>query len=119
MEAVQTLDEPIETRNLEKIELTMLDADRDPDTVSIELVLADTHTWGGPMVSLGIGRLEQASALGSIMLSHFETDAFRMPVHSRLERFNQIRLIFRLDPSRNRQAAAIAIESFVLVPRGL
>jgi hypothetical protein len=119
MEAVQTLDEPIETRNLEKIELTMLDADRDPDTVSIELVLADTHTWGGPMVSLGIGRLEQASALGSIMLSHFETDAFRMPVHSRLERFNQIRLIFRLDPSRDRKAAAIAIESFVLVPRGL
>jgi hypothetical protein len=42
-----------------------------------------------------------------------------MPSHSRLERFNQIRLIFRLDPSRNRQAAAIAIESFVLVPRGL
>ncbi len=119
MEAVQTLDEPIETRDLEKIELTMLDADRDPDTVSVELVLADTHTWGLPMLSLGVERLEQPSALGNIMHSHSETDAFQMPPHSHLERFNQIRLIFRLDPSRNRQAAAIAIESFVLVPRGL
>jgi hypothetical protein len=119
MEAVQMLDEPIQTRDLEKIELTMIDADRDPDTVSVELVLADTHTWGIPMLSLGIERLELPSALGSIMPSHSETDAFRMPSHSRLERFNQIRLIFRLDPSRNRQAAAIAIESFVLVPRGL
>lgn len=119
MEAVQTLDEPIETRDLETIELTMLDAERDPDTVSIELVLADTHTWGVPMLSLGVERLEQASALGNIMPSHSETDSFRMPPNSRLERFNQIRLIFRLDPSRNRQAAAIAIESFVLVPRGL
>ena len=119
MEAVQTLDEPIETRDLQKIELTMLDADLDPDTVSIELVLADTHTWGIPMLSLGIERLEQPSALRNIMPSRSETDAFRMPSHSRLERFTQIRLLFRLDPSRNGQAAAIAIESFVLVPRGL
>jgi hypothetical protein len=119
MEAVQTLDEPIETRNLEKIELAMLDADQNPQTISVELVLADTRTWGVPMMSLGVERLEQTPALMNITNSRSETEGFRVPLHSHLESFNQIRLIFRLDPSRNRQAAAIAIESFVLVPRGL
>lgn len=119
MEAVQTLDEPIETRNLEKIELAMLDADQNPQTISVELVLADTRTWGVPMMSLGVERLEQSLALMNITNSRSETEGFTVPLHSHLESFNQIRLIFRLDPSRNRQAAAIAIESFVLVPRGL
>lgn len=71
------------------------------------------------MLSLGVERLDQSSDLMSIMTSHSETEGFVVPRHSRLERFNQIRLIFRLDPSRDRRAAAIAIESFVLVPRGL
>jgi len=119
MEAVQTLDEPIETRDIDKIKLALLDADRNPQTISVELVLADTRTWGIPMLSLGVEHLEQSSDVTNVMISHSETEGFTVPLHSRLERFNQIRLIFRLDPSRDRQAAAIAIESFVLVPRGL
>ena len=119
MEAVQTLDEPIDTRDLEKIELAMRDADQNPQTISVELVLADTRTWGGPTLSLGVERLEQNSGLLDFANSRSETEGFRVPLHSRLDRFNQIRLIFRLDPSRDRRAAAIAIESFVLVPRGL
>jgi len=119
MEAVQTLDEPIETRDIDKIKLAMRDADQNPQTISVELVLADTRTWGIPMLSLGVERLEQSSDVTNVMPSHSETEGFTVPLHSRLERFNQIRLIFRLDPSRDRRAAAIAIESFVLVPRGL
>jgi hypothetical protein len=119
MEAVQTLDEPIETREIDTIKLAMRDADQNPQTISVELVLADTRTWGIPKLSLGIERLEQSSDLMSVMVSRSETEGFTVPLHSHLERFNQIRLIFRLDPSRDRRAAAIAIESFVLVPRGL
>ncbi len=119
MEAVQTLDEPIDTRYLDKIELAMRDADQNPQTISVELVLADTRTWGVPTLSLGVERLEQSSGLLNFANSRTETEGFRVPLHSRLDRFNQIRLIFRLDPSRDRRAAAIAIESFVLVPRGL
>lgn len=119
MEAVQTLDEPIDARDLEKIELAMLDADPNPGTVSVELVLADTHTWGLPTISLGVERLNANPAAENARSSRADTKNFIVPLHSHLERFNQIRLIFRLDPSRNRQAAAIAIESFLLVPRGL
>ncbi|HEU5232117.1 MAG TPA: hypothetical protein VFU50_04600 [Terriglobales bacterium] len=119
MEAVQTLDEPIETRDIDKIKLAMLDADQNPQTISVELVLADTRTWGIPMLSLGVERLEQSSDLMNVMTSHSETEGFKVPLHCDLVRFNQIRLIFRLDPSRDRRAAAIAIDSFVLVPRGL
>lgn len=119
MEAVQTLDEPIDMRELEKIELSMLDVDRDPGTVSVELVLADTQTWGIPVVSLGTEPLDTSLDGGRKTDSRSKIEAFVVPLHSHLERFNQIRLIFRLDPSRNRQAAAIAIESFLLVPRGM
>lgn len=118
MEAVQTLNEPIETRDIDKIKLALLDADQNPQTISVELVLADTRTWGIPLLSLGVERLEQSSDLMNVMTSRSETEGFVVPPHSRLERFNQIRLIFRLDPSRDRRAAAIAIDSFVLVPRG-
>ena len=119
MEAVQTLDEPIETRDVDKIKLAILDADQHPQTISVELVLVDTRTWGIPMLSLGVERLEQSTDLMNVMASRPETEGFTVPLRSHLERFNQIRLIFRLDPSRDRRAAAIAIESFVLVPRGL
>lgn len=119
MEAVQTLDEPIETRDINRIKLAMRDADRNPQTISVEVVLADTRTWGIPILSLGVERLEQSTDLMNVMASHPETEGFAVPLRSHLEHFNQIRLIFRLDPSRDRRAAAIAIESFVLVPRGL
>jgi hypothetical protein len=117
MEAVQTLDEAIEAADLGKVQLSMLDADPYPGTISVEFVLVDTRTWNQPALSLGIRPLNATPSIENAGSSHSETLAFQVPQEPPSKPFNQIRLIFRLDPSRNKQGAAIAIQSFVLVPR--
>lgn len=118
MEAVQDLDEPIETAGLDKIQLAMLDADPYPGTVSVELVVVDTHSEDH-LQSLGVQRPNVIPMIENASSAHSETLTFLVPPQPRCKHFNQIRLIFRLDPSRSRQGAAIAIQSFMLDPEGM
>jgi len=117
MEAVQNLDEPVDTDSLEHVQLAMVDADPYPGTVSVELVLVDTHSQDH-LQSLGVQWPNAIPVIENARTSHSDTLAFAVPTHSSCKRFNQIRLIFRLDPSRSKQGAAIVIQSFVLSPRG-
>jgi hypothetical protein len=48
-----------------------------------------------------------------------ETLSFDMPVHSAIHHFDEVTIVFRLDPARADFGAKIDIERFVLVPRGL
>jgi hypothetical protein len=50
--------------------------------------------------------------------SHSETLTYSVPVESHCAKFDQIKLCFRLGPSRGGTAAAVAIEDFFLLPRG-
>jgi len=118
MEAVQSLDEPIDVTELSTIQLTMLDADPHPSGISIQLVLADTDLHNHPEQSLGLQTLDGNPLVVNAGNSHSETLTFPVPMQSRCKRFNQIRLIFWLDPSHDRQAAAVAVQDFVLVPKG-
>ena len=117
MEAVQDLDEPIDTASLENIQLSMLDTDPYPGTVSVELVLVDTKLENH-LQSLGVQRLNAIPVVKNANSSHSDTLTYSVPWYCRCKEFNQIRLIFRLDPSRSKQGAAIAIQSFMLGPRG-
>ena len=119
MEAVQTLDNPIDTTGLSTIELAMLDADPKPASVSIELVLVETGDQNRSEQSLGSQHLTAIPSFNDANHSHSETLSFPVPSQSRCKQFNQIRLIFRLDPFRDQQAAAVAIEDFVLIPNGV
>jgi hypothetical protein len=119
MEAVQNLYQPIETGKLGKVQLAMRDVDAFPGTVSVELVLVDTATWDHPAQSLGIKPLSTPTMIENVANSHSENMNFPVPQRTHCREFNQMRLIFRLDASRSRQAAAIAVQSFVLVPRGM
>jgi hypothetical protein len=118
MEAVQTLDEPIATAHLQRIQLAMRDVDPDPNTISIELILVDSSAWGHPLQSLGSQPLSGTPAIENATISHSDTLTFSVPANSHFRQFNEMRLIFRLATSRNEHAAAISIEDFVLVPRG-
>jgi hypothetical protein len=118
MEAVQTLDEPIDATELATIQITMLDEDLHPASVSVELVLADGGIGKHTEQSLGFQRLNTSPSIESAGNSHYETLTFLVPAQSSCKQFNQMRLIFRLAPFRNQQAAAVAVEDFVLVPRG-
>jgi hypothetical protein len=50
--------------------------------------------------------------------SHSETLTYSVPMESHCAKFDQIKLRFRLGPSRGETAAAVAIEDFLLMPRG-
>ena len=119
MEAVQNLYQPIETSRLGGVQIDIQDADAFPGTVSVELVLVDTGTWDHPAQSLGIRPLTAPVVIENARNSHSENINFAVPEHPRCREFNQMRLIFRLDPSRSRQAAAIAVRSFTLLPRAM
>lgn len=119
MEAVQNLYQPMETAKLGEVQIDMQDADTFPGTVSVELVLVDTGTWDHPAQSLGIRPLTAPVVIENARNSHSENINFAVPEHPRCLEFNQMRLIFRLDPSRSRQAAAIAVQSFTLRPRAM
>ena len=119
MEAVQNLYQPIETARLGEVQIDMQDADAFPGTVSLELVLVDTGTWDHPAQSLGIRPLTAPVVIENARSSHSENITFAVPEHPRCREFNQLRLIFRLDSSRSRQAAAIAVQSFMLLPRAM
>jgi hypothetical protein len=118
MEAVQSLDEPIDATELSTIQLTMLDVDSHPSGIAIQLVLTDTKLRNHPEQSLGLQTLDVNPAVLNAGNSHSETLSFVLPKQSRCKKFDQIRLIFWLDPSHDRQAAAVAVQGFVLVPKG-
>jgi len=119
MEAVQNLYQPIETARLGEVQIDMQDADTFPGTISVELVLVDTATWDHPRQSLGIQALTPPTVIESASSSHPENVTFAVPQPAHCREFNQMRLIFRLDRSRSRQAAAIAVQSFVLLPHAM
>jgi hypothetical protein len=119
MEAVQTLDEPIDATELATIQLAMLDADANPASVSVELVLAEIGLGNRTEQSLGSQQLNTNPSTKNAGSSHYETLTFSVPAQSRCKQFNQMRLIFRLAPFRDQQAAAVVIQDFVLLPKGV
>lgn len=104
-----------------RIQIAVRNADRYPDTVSLELILIDTSQAGQPSESLGRmlvksshpWRIYERPQPVSEMLN------FQIPPHASLRHFDEVRIIFRLDHIRAEAGARIAIDHFVLVPRGL
>ncbi len=104
-----------------RIQIAVRNADRYPDTVSLELILVDTSQAGQPSESLGRMLVkstrpwriyERPQPVGEML-------NFQIPPRSLLRHFDEVRIIFRLDHTRADAGARIAIDHFVLVPRGL
>ncbi|HEV2399058.1 MAG TPA: hypothetical protein VGS27_19085 [Candidatus Sulfotelmatobacter sp.] len=104
-----------------RIQIAIRNADRYPDTVSLELVLANTSRPHSPWLSLGRTMVnstrewkiyEKAAPVS-------ETLTFAIPSHRSLRSFDEVTVVFFLDRARADAAARIAIDHFVLIPRGL
>lgn len=117
MEAMQRLDEPVDATRLSTIEVVLTAADSHPTTVAVQLVLTNTRLWSNDEQSLGLQQLSAELAGRGSGAARSETLAFEIPQRPRCKEFNQLLLVFWLDRSRDQQAAAIAIEDFVLVPK--
>ncbi len=121
MEAHQHLGTMIDLNCCSRIQVAIRNTDRYPETVSLELVLTDTSLSKRPSQSLGniMVRSTRPWKLYGDRPAVSETLAFEIPSRSTLKRFDEVTVIFHLEPLRADVGAKIGIEKFVLVPRGL
>jgi len=105
-----------------KIQVAIRNADHYPETVSLELVLINTRLPGTPSQSLGRSMVESTRPWRLYRARSEpvnETLNFAIPAKSSLHRFDEVRMIFRIDAARADVGPKIAIDHLVLVPRGL
>ena len=112
MEAHHRLDQPIGLRCCRTIQVAIWNADHDPGTVALELILIDTGRRGRPWQSLGMSPVR--SFPGSLPVR--ETLEFSIPTAPELRRFDEFEILFHRDRNRVDKSAHIEIERFVLIP---
>lgn len=121
MEAHQHLGTLIDLDCCSRIQVAIRNADRYPGTVNLELILTNTSLTGKPHQSLG--KLIVRSSLNWQLYDNrppvAETLSFEIPPHTVIRRFDELTIVFGMDANRAEYAAKIAIERFVIVPRGL
>lgn len=102
------------------IEVHITNADRFPGTVSLELVLVNTTLPESPSQSLGRAAVDSAPRLedGGGILAVREVLVYPMPRNSKLQQFDEVALTFRPHPRRHELSARMAIDRFILIPRG-
>jgi hypothetical protein len=104
MEARQKLPQPISVSCCSLLQIAILNKDPVPKSISLELILIDRNS----QISLDLGRALVTS----------ETLDFPFPAAPSLDEFDEIRVIFHRTTGRMDKSARIAIERFILVPRG-
>jgi hypothetical protein len=121
MEAHQNLGTLIDLNCCSRIQVAIRNTDRYPETVSLELVLSDTSLSKRPSQSLGnvMVRSTRPWKLYGNRPAVNETLTFEILPRSTINRFDEVTVVFHLDPARADLGAKIGIEKFVLVPRGL
>jgi hypothetical protein len=105
-----------------RIQVAIRNADHYPETVSLELVLINTSVPGKPSQSLGTVMVRSTrpwKLFDEPAKPVSETLNFVIPAHASIHDFDEVMVVFRLDAARADSGPKIAIDRFVLVPRGL
>jgi hypothetical protein len=119
MEAHQNLGAFIETSCCSAIEVAIRNADRYPGSVLVDLLLGDSHSPTQLPVSLGpLPVLSTQPFHPGLQHEMAEVLSFPMPMARVMPRFDEFTVKFELGRSRGNHSPGIAIERFVLVPRG-
>ncbi len=116
MEAHQNLGKLIDLSCCREIRIDIQNADRYPGTVSVELVLKNTREE--PEGSVSLGSAPVTSAPGDSAAAMKETLRFPIPSHTSMRQFDELMIRFPRQRARIFRSAKMAIERFVLVPRG-
>ena len=122
MEAHENLGSMIDLACCRKIQIAIRNADRYPETVSLELVLIDSAAPGKPSQSLGrnmVTSTRRWRMYDKPSSPATETLNFTIPAHASIRRFDEVMVVFRLDAVRADFGPRIAIDRLVLIPRGL
>jgi hypothetical protein len=116
MEAHQNLGKLIDLSCCREIRIEIQNADRYPGTVSLELVLKNSREGHEGSVSLGSAPV--TSAPGEPDAPTKETLTFPVPSHAAITQFDELTIRFPRRRTRIFRSAKVAIERFVMVPRG-
>ncbi len=122
MEAHDHLGSMLDLDCCSRIQIAIRNADHYPETVSLELVLINTSAPGKPSQSLGTLMVKSTrpwKLYDENSQPIRETLNFPIPQRASIRRFDEIMVVFRLDAARADAGPKIAIDRFVLVPRGL
>ena len=119
MEARQSLGAAIPLTCCREIQVTIENHDNIPGRIAIGVLLTDSTSIGKPTLYL-----DQQPVM-STEPSHFSVKSspvqevlrFSVPSHPRIDRFDEITVIFFPDTERAKAAAKIAIQEFELLPR--
>jgi hypothetical protein len=116
MEAHQNLGKLIDLACCREIRIEIRNADKYPGTVSVELVLVNSRE--GPESQVSLGSAPVTSAPGDPDSPMKETLTFPIPSRPVISQFDELMIRFPRRRTRIFRSAKIAIERFVLVPRG-
>ena len=118
MEARHKLDQPIALSCCSAIRLELRNADRYPDTISLELVLLNNEQPGAPALSLGHSNVTSRPDVSRdpVVPAH-ETLEFPIPATAALDSFNEFKIVFLRARVRMDKSAKLAIDRFILMPR--
>lgn len=122
MEAHENLGSMIGLDCCSRIQIAIRNADHYPETVSLELVLIDSRAAGKPSQSLGRMMVKSTrpwKIYDGPSPPASETLNYLIPAHPVIRRFDEVSIVFRIDAARADAGPKIAIDRFVLVPRGL
>lgn len=112
MEARQNLGRLIDVSACSRIDITIRNADSYGGTIAIELTLFNTT----------LHRMVYGQSLGKVPVRSTapaqETLSFKIPESPAIEQFDELAIRFHESPARATRSAKIAIERFLLVPRG-
>jgi hypothetical protein len=117
MQARQEIATPQDMSCCRSIDVVVSGAEERPETVLIELVLADND--GGKFSEETLGAQSLASPRfisGQSAGDRKSTYTFAMPSHATVRSFNELVVWFHLLEPRSRQSARVAIDRFDLVP---
>lgn len=121
MEAHEHFGSLIDLDCCSRIQMAIRNADLYSETVSLELILVNSSLPGKPSQSLGTIMVKSTRSwkLYERPSPTGETLNFPIPTTHPLHRFDEVMIVFRLAAFRADDGAKIAIDHFVLVPRGL
>jgi hypothetical protein len=123
MEAHQKLETPIDIQCCSKIQLEVLNADRYPGTLTLELFLLDTEHPSAAPLSLGSAPIiSHPDMARDPVMPLRETLEFAVPQlstmdKSTMDQFTELRIVFHRARLRMDKSAKVSVERFVLVPR--
>lgn len=118
MEAHQKLETPIDIRCCRGIQLEVLNADRYPGTLALELILLNSP--GPATLSLGtVPVMSQPGLTRDPVMPARETLDFTMPAAAppSMDQFNEFKIAFHRARRRMDKSAKVSVERFVLLPR--